>query len=142
MVSRTALLERLRVIPMFSRCSAKDLRTIARQMDVVTMVPGTNVVCAGEHGDEFYVILAGEATVHRNGRLAGRLGPGDYFGELALLDPAPRAATVRASTTLQVATLGHRDFAAALRDLPALGAGLLGSMASQLRDALRPRVIS
>ena len=105
------------------------------------MPAGTNVVCAGERGDVFYVVLTGEATVHRNGRLAGRLGPGGYFGELALLDPAPRAATVRAATPLEVGTLGHRQFLAMLRDLPAVGDGLLASMAGQLRDALGRSVV-
>jgi len=135
MASRASVADRLAKIPLFARCSAKDLRTIARHVEVHTFVPGTNVVCAGERGDAFHVVLSGEATVHRNGRVARRLGPGDHFGELALLDPAPRAATVRATTALEVGTIGHRTFATLLRDLPAVSGGLLASLAAQLREA-------
>jgi CRP-like cAMP-binding protein len=141
MASRSAIVDRLKAIPLFSRCTGRDLRVVARHMEIVKVPPGTNVVCAGEQGDVFYVVLSGEATVHRNGRTAGRLGPGDHFGELALLDPAPRAATVRATTVLELGTLGHRVFKTVLRDLPAVGSGLLASMAGELRDALGRTVV-
>ena len=63
------------------------------------------------------------------------LSPGAHFGELALLDPAPRAVTVRAVTPMVLAALGHRMFKVLLREVPALSAQLLASLASELRDA-------
>ena len=102
---------------------------------------GTHVVTEGEHGDAFFVVLDGTATVLRGGRKAGTLGPGDHFGELALLDPAPRAATVRAETPITLGALGHRMFKVLLRDLPTLSAGLLAAMATELRSAHRNEAV-
>lgn len=101
----------------------------------MTISPGTEAVREGEQGDVFFIVISGEATVHRGGRKIGPLGPGDHFGELALLDPAPRAATIRAVTALELGTLGHRMFKVLLRDMPSVAAGLLASMAAQVREA-------
>ena len=99
------------------------------------MSAATEVVREDERGDIFFIILSGEATVHRGKSRVSQLGPGDHFGELALLDPAPRAATVRAVTALELGTLGHRMFMVLLRDMPSLAAGLLTALAGQVREA-------
>jgi CRP-like cAMP-binding protein len=141
MASRTSTVERLRAVPLFARCTTRDLRTIARHLEVVDAAPGTEVVREGETGDVFFVVLEGTATVTRNRRRAGELGPGAHFGELALLDPAPRSATVTAATPLVLGALGHRMFKVLLREMPSLSAGLLASIAAQLRDASGKRTL-
>jgi CRP-like cAMP-binding protein len=133
MVSRALQVEKLRNVPLFSRCTTGDLRIIARHLDVVEVAAGTDVVREGEMGDVFFVVLEGQAVVMRNGRTTGVVDTGAHFGELGLLDPAPRSATVRATTPLVVGALGHRMFKVLVRDVPTLAAGLLASMAAQLR---------
>ncbi|NIR41668.1 MAG: cyclic nucleotide-binding domain-containing protein, partial [Actinobacteria bacterium] len=89
-------------------------------------------------GDALFVILDGTAVVERNGREVARLGPGDYFGELSLLDPGPRAASVTVTSDADLAVLGVRMFRVLLRDVPTISAKLLADMAARLRDAGDP----
>ena len=94
----------------------------------------------GEEGETFFVVLEGRAAILRGGRQIDELTPGAHFGELALLDPAPRAVTVRAITPMLLAALGHRIFKVLLREVPALSAQLLASLAAELRDARADQV--
>jgi CRP/FNR family transcriptional regulator, cyclic AMP receptor protein len=135
MASRAATVERLRAVPLFARCTTRDLRIVARHVDVVAAAEGADVVREGEEGETFFVVLEGRAAILRGGRQIDELSPGAHFGELALLDPAPRAVTVRAVTPMVLAALGHRMFKVLLREVPALSAQLLASLASELRDA-------
>ena len=65
-----------------------------------TVAAGTALTTEGESGDEFMIIMDGTATVRRNGRRVSQLGPGDFFGEMSLLDPGPRTATIVADTPI------------------------------------------
>lgn len=108
----------------------------------VDVPEGAIVVREGERGDAFYVILDGEAAVMNStarggSRKVAKLGPGSWFGELAVLDPAPRNATVVAATPMVVGVIGTRVFRAVLRDVPALTEKLLAGMARRLREADR-----
>ncbi len=76
----------------------------------------------GSTGSEFFVIIDGDATVSRRGRKVATLGPGDAFGELALLDKAPRNATVTAQTPMEVVVLGQREFGGLIDEVPGLRA--------------------
>jgi CRP-like cAMP-binding protein len=128
-------LEHLSKVQMFSSLNKKELRLIARATDVVTVPAGTEIVTEGTAGHEFYLVLSGEASVRRNGRKVATLGPGRYFGELALLDRGPRSATVVAGTDMELAVIGQREFSSVLEDVPAVAHKLLVSMAARLRDA-------
>ena len=99
---------------------------------------GRTIVREGDDGDALFVLLSGSATVERGGKEVAVLGPGDYFGELALLDPAPRAATVTATDDVVMAVLGVRMFRVLLRELPPLGAKLLGDLAARVRATSAP----
>lgn len=133
-VSKKALAEALADVPLFRRCSKRSLRTIARHTEVVNVAAGTEVVTEGDDGETFFLVLDGELAVSRNGRTTATLGPSDHFGELALLDPAPRSATVTAVGDVELAVLSVRMFRVLLREMPQISAGLLGSLASQLRS--------
>jgi CRP-like cAMP-binding protein len=137
------LVERLSVIPLFARCSKRDLRIVARHVEMADVDADTVLVAEGDGGDAFFMILDGTAEVRRNGRRVARLAAGDYFGELALLDPAPRAATVVSATQVRVAVLGARMFRTLLRELPPMSERLLAAMAAELRNrAPRADVVS
>jgi CRP-like cAMP-binding protein len=137
MARQSDLIAHLGEVPLFSHCSKRDLQTLARNTEVLEFPEGARVVSQGEAGNAFYVLLDGSAIVARNGQRVGELLPGDYFGELALLDPAPRNADVVAQTPVSVARLLVKPFRQMLRDVPAMNERLLGGLARRLRDADR-----
>ncbi len=128
-------LEHLAQVQMFSSLTKKELRLVSRATEVVPVKAGKQIVTEGTMGHEFYLVLSGRATVRRNGRKIATLGPGQYFGELALLDRGPRSATVVADTDMEVAILGQRQFSGVLDEVPAVAHKLLVSMAARLREA-------
>jgi len=87
----------------------------------------------GRIGREFFLILSGTVAVTQKGRRVNTLGPGDFFGELAALDPGPRTATVTALSDLEVLIIGPREFAA-MAEIPGFRDALFKSMAGRLRD--------
>jgi CRP-like cAMP-binding protein len=137
MANKRELVERLAAVPLFSRCSRRELQIVARHIDTVRLAPDAVIVTEHEEGDAFFVVLDGQARVNRNGCAVGKLDPGAYFGELALLDPAPRSATVAAETPMEVGVLGTRMFRTLLRELPAISERLLAGLAHELREAAR-----
>jgi CRP-like cAMP-binding protein len=128
-------LDLLAQVRMFSSLNKKELRQIARVAEQVKVSAGTEIVREGTPGHEFYLVVSGQAAVRRNGRKVATLGPGSYFGEMALLDRGPRSATVVADTDMELVLLGQREFMGVLDDVPALSHKLLVSMAARLRDA-------
>jgi CRP-like cAMP-binding protein len=133
--SKRELTELLGAVDLFSRCSRSELKTVARHVETVRLDPGVELTRQGDAGDAFYVILDGRAQVTVDGELADTLGPGQYFGELALLDGEPRSATVASETELEVAVLGLRMFRTLLREFPDLCVQLLAGLAGALRQA-------
>lgn len=120
---------------LFSTCSTRELRTIRRALEEVD-VPAGRILCEqGTIGREFFLIVDGTASVRRNNRKIATLGPGQYFGELALLDRRPRSATVVSDTPMHLLVLGQRQFNGVLDAVPALDRKLLAAMATRLREA-------
>lgn len=134
-VGRKEVATALAKVPLFQRCTKGDLRIVARHADVLSMPAGSALVRQGEPGDAFFVVLDGRAEVQRDGHHRQHLHPGDHFGELALLDPAPRAATVVTLSDVVIAAIGARMFRVLLAELPLFSARLLAAMAARLRDA-------
>jgi CRP-like cAMP-binding protein len=135
MPRRDAFIEHLAQVPLFSACSKKDLTLVARRADDVHVDAGKVLISEGAAGHEFFVIMDGNAKVSRGGRKVAHLGPGDAFGELALLDQSPRNATVTAETPMELVVLGHREFAGILDEVPGFARKLLAGMAHRLREA-------
>lgn len=132
---RTQVREGLAKVPLFAACTNRDRQIIARHALLVDVPAGMDVVEQGTPGDAFFFVVDGEATVRRNGRKVARLGPGAYFGELALLDPAPRDASVRAETPMTLGVLGARSFRSLVREMPALNEKLLRGLVRRVREA-------
>ena len=135
MATKKEIARRLGDINLFGRCTKSDLKIIARHVETISVESGRMIVRAGDDGDAMFVIMSGAAAVERDGHHVADLGEGDYFGELALLDPAPRAATVRATSDCELAVLGVRMFRVLLRDLPGISAKLLADLAARVRQA-------
>jgi CRP-like cAMP-binding protein len=126
---------RLSQVPLFSRCDKRDLRIVARHAETLQIGRDQEVVRQGEPGDALFVILSGSARAERDGHQVQELVAGSYFGELALLDPAPRAATVRAVTDIEVAVLNVRMLRVLLREIPLLAAEMMAHLAGRVREA-------
>ena len=120
---------------LFSTSSAKDLRLIRRALEEVTVPAGRLLTEQGTIGREFFLIVDGQASVKRNNRKVATLGPGQYFGELALLDRRPRSASVTSDTEMTLLVLGQRQFNGVLDSVPPLSRKLLSAMATRLREA-------
>jgi CRP/FNR family cyclic AMP-dependent transcriptional regulator len=127
--------QRLAIVPLFRACSKQDVRRIAKVADPSDVGEGEVVVREGAEGRELFVIMSGEAVVTRKGRRVARLGRGDYFGELAVLQPAPRTATITATTAMEVLIVSSQSLGALLADVPLLARKLLIGMAARLQEA-------
>jgi CRP/FNR family cyclic AMP-dependent transcriptional regulator len=134
-MARDAFVEHLADVPLFSACSRKDLQLVAKRAEDVKVDAGKLLVSEGDTGTEFFVIVDGNATVSKHGRKVAELGPGGFFGELALLERAPRNATVKAETPMELVVLGQREFAGIIDDVPEFAHKLLAGLARRLRQA-------
>src|SRR3954454_15704506 len=134
MASKRAYLDHLRNVPLFSSCSTRELQTIAKATDELTVPAGHVLTDQGQMGREAFIIVDGSATVRRNGKKVTTLGPGAVVGELSLLDHGPRTATVIADTDTSVLVIDQRHFLAVLDEVPALAHKLLATLATRIRD--------
>jgi CRP/FNR family cyclic AMP-dependent transcriptional regulator len=125
--------EHLATVPLFSALSKKDLQLVAKHAESVEAPAGKVIVTEGAAGAEFFVILAGTARVERHGKEVAKLGPGGFFGDLALLDRAPRNASVIAESEMRLAKLGQRAFDELIETSPGFAKKLLAGLARRLR---------
>ena len=131
------MLDHFERIPLFSEVSKKGLRAIVAAADEISVREGRDLVREGEHGRELYVIVDGTVRVTRKGRKVATMGPGDFFGELALISGAPRSATVTTETDATVMVLDPRRFDVVLDREPQVLRAVLATMADRLRASER-----
>jgi CRP/FNR family transcriptional regulator, cyclic AMP receptor protein len=134
-MARDVFIDHLAQVPLFSACSKKDLQLVAKRAEDVKVDTGKILVNEGATGTEFFVVIDGKASVSKRGQKVAELGPGGFFGELALLDKAPRNATVTAETPMELVVLGQREFAGLIDDVPEFAHKLLAGLARRLRQA-------
>jgi len=127
-------LRHLHAVPWFQACTEAQLADVARLAERLRVHAGEMLTREGRIGRELFIILEGQATVTRSGRVINELSGGDYFGELAAIDPAPRSATVTATTDLDVLIIGPRQFEA-MTEIPGFRNALLTGMSQRLRAA-------
>jgi CRP/FNR family cyclic AMP-dependent transcriptional regulator len=126
--------ETLATVPLFSACSKRDLQTVAKGAEHLSVAAGTVLITEGAAGADFFVVIEGSARVERHGKQVATIGPGAFFGDLALLDRAPRNASVIAETPMEVAKVHQRAFEQLL-DAPGFAKKLLAGLARRLREA-------
>jgi CRP/FNR family cyclic AMP-dependent transcriptional regulator len=134
MARKEDYLGHLAKVPLFSLCGKGELRQVARRSTKLNLEEGRALVQEGSVGHEFFVILDGRAEVTREGKPVAELGAGDFVGELSLLDPGPRDATVIAVTPMTVMVLTPAEFETVLTEAPGMTRKLLAAMAYRLRD--------
>jgi CRP/FNR family cyclic AMP-dependent transcriptional regulator len=135
MARRDQFMDHLSQVPLFSALSRRELALVARRAEDVEVPQGKVLVSEGETGQQFFVIMSGTAKLTRRGRKIAMLGPGDSFGELALLDKHPRNATAVAESAMELVVIGQREFAGLIDDVPGFARKLLAAMAARLRVA-------
>jgi voltage-gated potassium channel len=122
-------------VPLFQPLSRAELGRIGRFSTEMNIEAGQVVCRQGDPGDELFLIVHGNATVSRNGREIANLGPGAYFGELALLTDEPRSATVTATTGIVLLALNRRSFRQVVETTPSVVHKLLAGLAKRLSEA-------
>jgi CRP-like cAMP-binding protein len=129
--------EFLRGVQLFSDVSDKDMQTIAVSMRRRAFAAGDRIVAEGEGGVGFFFVETGSASVTQDGERRATLGPGDHFGEIALLAGADRTATVSAETDLVCWGMPAWNFRPMVREQPSVTVKLLEGMARQLAGVPR-----
>jgi CRP-like cAMP-binding protein len=129
-VDRVAL---LRHVPLFAATPGRVLAGLAQVLDDVSFAAGDTIIAEGAVEDWLFILLSGNVEVIRvDGRV--RMGPIDVIGELAVLDPQPRAATVVALTDVTTFRLDKRSFDEALRTRPEIATGVIAALVRRLRE--------
>jgi CRP-like cAMP-binding protein len=123
---------KLEGVGLFSTLSRQDLERIARWMDELDVPDGKELTSEGGYGHEFFVIEEGEASVRHADREIATLGPGDFFGEIALLETERRTATVVSTSAMRLLVMFEREFKQMERELPAV--------ADRVRSAIYARL--
>ena len=135
--ARDPKVERFSQVQLFSACSKRDLSRIAALAEEVEVPAGRILMRQGDLGQEAFVIADGRAKVTIRGKRSAQLGPGDCFGEMALLHRAPRSATVTAESDMRLLVLGSRQFSHLMETVPTVGRRVLAALAERLREAER-----
>jgi CRP/FNR family transcriptional regulator, cyclic AMP receptor protein len=124
----------LEQVPLLSELTQRDRQRLAKTMKERTFPPGREVVVEGRNGVGFFIIADGNAAVSIGDRVIKILGPGDYFGEMALLHGGERSATVTADTELRCLTITSWGFKAFVQEHPQVAWGLLQSLAQRMQE--------
>lgn len=132
-MAKAETIRMLSEVPLFAGCSKKELQAIATATKEVTHEEGSVLAKEGDRGLGFFLIVDGTAKVSVNGRSRKKLGPGDFFGEIALLDEGPRSATVTAESPIRLLGLPAWTFKSLIEQQPSIALKMLQTMASRLR---------
>jgi CRP-like cAMP-binding protein len=119
-------------VPLLAGLQRKDLEAVARLADEIDVPEGRVVARQGSHGEEFFVIVDGTVRVDHDGEVLRELGPGDFFGEMAMLGKVPRTASVTCTSPCRLLVVGHREFNSLLSDYPSIQNAVLHAVAERI----------
>jgi len=125
----------LREIPIFARLSIRQLMDVVPLVKEESHTAGTTVCQKGEHGDCLYLIAEGEVEVNDQGRHLARLGPGGFFGEMALFNGVERSATVEAESDIRLLRLEREAMLSLMEEVPGIAVALCQALSARLREA-------
>ena len=127
----------LKSIVLFSQLPGEDLTQVAQVSVEEAHEPGDEIFSEGEAGDALYLVLDGKVRVHKQDRVLAELGERECFGEMALLDAAPRSATVTALGETQLLKIAREDFQEIMSEKPEIAVGIIKVLTHRLRNATR-----
>jgi CRP/FNR family cyclic AMP-dependent transcriptional regulator len=137
LLRKDAKIELIKKVPLFSRCSKKELAGVAAEADELVLPAGRALATQGARGAEFVIIVDGSADVTKNGRRINQLGSGDFLGEIALISGALRTATVTTTSETRILVLTDRGFKRLTGEMPSIQASILRALSERLQaDAL------
>ena len=120
-------------VPLFANASKSELAEIAAIADEVDLPAGKTLIEEGETGREFFVLIDGTADVTQGGKQVGKImGPGDFFGEIALISKAPRSATIVTASPVRALVITDRAFRQLLEHSPPIAVTVLTALAERL----------
>ena len=132
MLRKNAKIDLISRVPLFEKCSKRELAEVASLADELALPAGRKLTSEGAHGQEFVVIVEGAAEVKRRGKVVGRLRAGDFLGEISLVTGQPRTATVTTTQPSRLLVLHAQAFRSLLRHLPGLQLKVLDAVAERL----------
>jgi CRP/FNR family transcriptional regulator, cyclic AMP receptor protein len=134
MLHKDGKIELLKQVPLFSRCSKKQLAAIATLADLIDMPAGKLLVREGSLGRDFMVIVEGAVEVSRKSNKINVLGPGDFIGEMALISGAPRNATVTTTRDSSLLVVTERQFWDLLEQTPGMQMSVIKALGERLQS--------
>jgi CRP-like cAMP-binding protein len=134
MLRKNAKIELLKRVPLFERCSQRELGQIAMLADELDLPSARDLTREGASGFEFIILVEGEADVVRGVRVVNELGPGDFVGEIALVSGKPRTATVKTRGPARVLVLTASAFRTLMHDVPSIKDKVLAAVTARIPD--------
>ena len=127
----------LKSIELFSQIPGEDLAQVALIATEESREQGEEIFAEGESGDALYLVLEGKVRVHKDDRVIAELGERECFGEMAILDAAPRSATVTALDNTNLLKISREDFQEIMSEKPEIALGIIKVLSHRLRNAIR-----
>jgi CRP-like cAMP-binding protein len=126
--------DHLKAIPMFATCSSREIERLGMLTDEVTMPAGRVLFNQGDSAAELFVVVEGQVRVERDGSVIATRGPGEFFGEMALVSEGTRMASATCETDCRLLILGHREFHSLMDEFPELKMRVLETLAQRVRS--------
>ena len=136
-LTRNAKLELIKQVRLFAECTNAELSEVALSTDEREAPEGERLTVEGERGREFFVLVEGTVAVRRGGRKLADLGPGDWFGEIAILTYKQRTATVTATSAVRLLVISDRAFRRVVETTPRIALKVLRTVAERLEHDAR-----
>jgi CRP-like cAMP-binding protein len=134
MLRKNAKIELLKRVPLFERCSRRELGQIAMLADELDLPSARDLTREGAGGFEFIILVEGKADVVRGVRVVNELGPGDFVGEIALVSGKPRTATVKTRGPARVLVITASGFRTLMHDVPSIKDKVLAAVTARIPD--------
>jgi len=129
---KDAKVELISGVPLFARCSKKELRMIANLADQIEWPEGKTLIKEGRLGSEFFILIEGTVSVSRGGEKLRDLAAGEWVGEVALISSVPRTATVVATSPIRALVLTRAGFSQLMKDSPSIAAKVLAVLGERV----------
>lgn len=126
-------LELLKRVPLLSGLGKRDIEEVGRLAEEIDLPGGHVLMREGASGNEFFVIVDGTVRIERGGATIRSLGPGDFLGEIALVDDGPRTATATTESPAKLLVVGHREFHSLMDQFPTIQTCVLQALAQRVR---------
>jgi CRP/FNR family transcriptional regulator, cyclic AMP receptor protein len=131
-LGRNEKVDLIRRVPLFTHCTRAELAEVSKIADEIDVPEGKELTREGDRGREFFVLLEGNAAVRQGSRKVNTLGPGDFFGEIALVSRSPRTATVTTTTPARLLVITATSFKTLLNHQPKIQLRVLEALADRL----------